>query len=196
MKKGLIVCLVFLLPGCAALSTGYHPVKWNGGYSDMHLQDNLFQVEYRGNAHIGMSDARNYALLRCAEVTLESDFNYFVIVDDNCHVKQQAYTTPLKANTTGNYNSYNNATLNLNDSGFGDYSGNVSGSSHGNYSSTTTYSGGQTHVYNKPQVLLNIACFKERPADIDVFVYDAEQIKCNMFTRYDISVERSHENNQ
>jgi hypothetical protein len=51
---------VFGLTSCA---TGYRPVGFGGGYSATQLDENLFQVSFRGNGYTCQEKASHFALL-------------------------------------------------------------------------------------------------------------------------------------
>ena len=96
MKKILTVLLCLGLAGCA---TGYHSKGFTGGYSNMKLQDNIFKVTFNGNAYSSMERARDFALLRSAEITIENGYKYFVVLETNGSLKITSYITPA-ANMT------------------------------------------------------------------------------------------------
>jgi hypothetical protein len=66
-----------LLTACA---TPYQPVGLEGGYSHTRVGVDMFNVVFRGNADTSWQTAENYTLYRCAELTLESGFDYFIVV--------------------------------------------------------------------------------------------------------------------
>jgi hypothetical protein len=68
---------VCLLAGCA---TAYQPDGVSGGYADQRLNDNTAQVSFRGNRFISPETLHSYLLRRCADVTLQNGYNYFVLV--------------------------------------------------------------------------------------------------------------------
>ena len=96
MKEILTVLLCLSLAGCA---TGYHGKGFTGGYSNMKLQDNIFKVTFNGNAYLSMEKARDFALLRSAEITIENGYKYFVVLETNSSMKIASYITPA-ANMT------------------------------------------------------------------------------------------------
>ncbi len=72
----------FTLVALAACSpTAYHRPDRTGGYSELQLGDNLFQVRFEANGFTPAARASDFALLRSAEVTLERGFNFFVITN-------------------------------------------------------------------------------------------------------------------
>jgi len=159
MRQAIALLVVtILVSGCA---TGYHRQGFTGGYTDMKLQDDIFKIGFRGNAYCGSNKAENLALLRCAEVTLNNGYKYFVIIEGKSGVETSLYTTPATAQTYGT--SYG-----------------------GVYQGTTTVSGGQTYTYHKPGASYTIKCFKEKPENTSTIVYDAEQIKNNIKARYNL----------
>jgi len=160
-----LIALILILSGCA---TGYKKQGLTGGYTDMKLQDDIYKVGFKGNGYCGVERAENLALLRCAEVALNNGYKYFIILDEKSLIQTSSVTTPATANTQGTVNSYG---------------------TQGSYSGTTTYSGGQTYTYNKPSTSNTIKCFQDKPDNISTFVYDADQIRTNIKTQYNIKDE-------
>lgn len=132
-----------------------------GGYSDMKIQDDVFNISFSGNTHTSTERAGAFTLLRCAEVTLKNGYNYFTILSGGTNIKQGAYTTPVRSHTTGSF--------------FGD-----------TYTGHTTYSGGQTFITEKPESNCIIQCFKEKPEDTNIMVLDAKQVRDNIKAKYKI----------
>jgi hypothetical protein len=66
-----------LLAGC---STAYQPNGVSGGYTDQVRSSNTAQVSFRGNGLTPPETVHSYILRRCAEVTLEDGYSYFVLV--------------------------------------------------------------------------------------------------------------------
>jgi len=165
MRLLLFFIITCVISGCA---TTYKPVGLTGGYSDTKLQDDVYQISFKGNAHTGSDKVKDFALLRAAELTLDNGYKYFIILEGSNTTKTGVYTTPVQANTTGNVNMYGNT---------------------GTYTGTTYYSGGQTYIYNKPIYSLMIKCLKEKPEESGIFVYDAIQIKENLSNTYKIKLD-------
>ena len=69
--------------------------QWRAGYEDTKLQDDLFNVAYHGNGATSEMRARNYFLYRCAEVTVQNGYDYFVV----------AYGASVSGEFVGGYNS-------------------------------------------------------------------------------------------
>jgi len=128
-----------MIMGCA---TKYQPHGFTGGYSETHLQENMFRVSFSGNEYSGRNRVADFTLLRSAELSLSNGYEYFVIIDEEKHTTTSSYTTPTTYNTTSNANVYGN-------------------SIHGN--STTTSYGGQTYHTSKPSASNTILCFKDKP---------------------------------
>ena len=70
---------VCLLCSCA---TAYQPDGVSGGYADRRLSDNTAQVSFRGNRFSTPETLHAYLLRRCADVTLQNGYNYFVVVSN------------------------------------------------------------------------------------------------------------------
>lgn len=163
MKKVIaVVLLCAFISGCA---TPYKKSGFMGGYSDTKIQDDIFKVKFKGNAFIGRDEVADFALLRCAELTLNNEYKYFIVLDEESYAKTGTFTTPVTSQTTGQVQAY--------------------GSS-GTYQGQTTYSGGQTYSMRKPRTSMMIKCFKEKPDDIQALIYDAEQVQANLKESYKI----------
>ncbi len=151
-----------LLAGCA---TTYQQNSFTGGYSEIQLGENIFQVSFRGNGYTSRERASDFSLLRSAEVALENGFRYFVIVESEKGSKVGAYTTSTTSYTTGSAH------------GSGNYA-------YG--SATTTTYGGQTYFISKPRATNTILCFKEKP-EINGLVFDAEFVAKSIRQKYGLN---------
>lgn len=155
MRKPIALLAVLVLSGCA---TAYKENGFMGGFSTTQLDENVFQISFRGNGHTSDERAADFALLRGAEVALERGYEYFVIVDSKSSTKVSAYTTP----TT----TYGTATAS------------------GNYAYGTTFTtGGQTNVVSRPTTSNTIACFREKP---EGFSYNARYVQKSLREKYKI----------
>lgn len=149
----------------AACATPYQSQSYMGGFSETQLAEDAFRVTFKGNAYTGADRAVDYTLLRSAELTLQHGYRYFVIVDSDAWTDVSTYTTPTQTHTTASvYGTGNYAT--------------------GSATSTTT--GGQTYVYNKPRTSNTIVCFREKPV-VGGIVYDAEFISRSIKAKHGIS---------
>ena len=92
----IVTPLVFLgLTGCYT--------TYGAATSDIQLDSNTVRVTARGNAYTSGDRVDIYLLYRCAEVTIEHGFDYFVIVDDasqavpyNLESSSSTYSTPYE----------------------------------------------------------------------------------------------------
>ncbi|MEE9572653.1 MAG: hypothetical protein V3W20_06395, partial [Candidatus Neomarinimicrobiota bacterium] len=66
-------------------STPYQPKGMLGGYTEVNILGNLYRVEFEGNQHSKPNKIQNYLMYRCAELTQEKGYNYFVIVSEERH---------------------------------------------------------------------------------------------------------------
>jgi hypothetical protein len=78
MRINLIVLsAACLLAGCA---TAYQPDGVSGGYSDQMRDGNVVQVSFRANGLTTPEALQSFVIRRCAEVTLQDGFHYFVLL--------------------------------------------------------------------------------------------------------------------
>jgi hypothetical protein len=75
----IVLSAACLIAGC---STAYQPDGVSGGYTDKVLAKNTVQVTFRGNRFTPPETVHSYLLRRCAELTLQDGFNYFVLVHE------------------------------------------------------------------------------------------------------------------
>jgi hypothetical protein len=120
--------LLLLLAGCA---TDYGPQGFTGGYSDFLTAPDEAVITFHGNGYTPAERVVEMAALRCAEVTLQHGYRYFVLMSVADHSGTTSFTTPGYAHTTG----YANASGNF-----------ATGSA------TTIVTPPQTHTFYKPGV--------------------------------------------
>ena len=169
MKRVFSCFLVILLSsGCA---TGYHRQGFAGGYDESQLKADIFRVTFKGNAFISPEKVQDYLLLRCAELTIDNGFSYFIILSESDGMDVSGYTMPTEVSSRSST------------SGRGDFSADIysyspsmatvegTGRYSGRTTTQTTITGGQTYYYSKPRSTVFIKCFKEKPSEFpDAFV--------------------------
>lgn len=142
LRKIISAGIVFLLlTGCTTNS--YHSLDGKIGYTDFKLSNDTYMVTFHGGRKASQSQVYEYALRRCAEVTKQNGYNYFLVVDSSSSVSKQKYTTPIEANTTSGYTAPNY--------GWGST----------NTNSTTTFTGGQTFESEKHSVSITFKMYKD-----------------------------------
>ena len=65
------------LTGCV---TSYQPLGTTGGYKDRQIDDQTLHVEFRGNGYTSRDTVHKYFMYRCAELTRQHGFKYFMVV--------------------------------------------------------------------------------------------------------------------
>jgi hypothetical protein len=70
----LAAIVVAMLSACAS---PYAPYGATGGYTDRQIDDNTFEVSFKGNGKTPEAMVWNYWIYRCAEVTSKNGFRYF-----------------------------------------------------------------------------------------------------------------------
>lgn len=76
-KLALALSALALLGGCA---TTYEPRSATGGYQERAVGPNRWYVEFFGNGKTTRDTVSAYWLYRCAELTSQKGFDYFVII--------------------------------------------------------------------------------------------------------------------
>lgn len=155
MKRSIfsLTLLTALLFGCA---TAYQPQGMTGGFTETQLAPDVWRVNFHGNGLTKGERAKDFAMLRSAELAMANGFTHFAFLSSKTGTEVSSYTTPVTSTTTGSATLHGNT---------------ISGSS------TTRYSGGDTIYISKPTVNNTVAMFKGNP-NINAMVYDAAFI-CN-----------------
>ncbi|HEX8300174.1 CC0125/CC1285 family lipoprotein [Sphingomonas sp.] len=100
-KRPRIAALALALAGSAALggcmtATPYQPATGYSanGYSDQQLEDDRFQVNFRGNSLTSRETVERYLLFRAAELTLQRGFDHFILVSKDTETRTTRYREP------------------------------------------------------------------------------------------------------
>ncbi len=157
MKKILLILSICLF--LVSCRTPYQSTGFTGGFSETQLSENMFKVNFRGSGFTSRERVNDFNLLRCAELTKQNDYNYFVIIGNSEHTNVSTSTMPTYTKTK--VSVYGNT---------------------GEARSTTT--GGQTITFRKPSNSNTIVCYKDKPEGIS---YNAGFIIKSIKKKYDIT---------
>jgi hypothetical protein len=164
IRLGFSVGALIVLAGCA---TTYQKDGFSGGFSEVQLGENVWQVSFEGNGYTRGQRAQDLALLRSADLTLLKGYTHFGLAESRASAAQSTYTTPTSSST------------------------NFSGSSYGNSftgrANTSTY-GGNTVFISKPSTVNTVVMFKGQPAAASS-VFDASFICNSMAAKYEVTCE-------
>ena len=86
-KACLVIAALVTTSGCALGPTGYHPLCWNGGYENVIVQSGIYRVGFYGNGSTHKSQAKDFALMRAAELTLNEGLPYFETIEQESAVQ-------------------------------------------------------------------------------------------------------------
>jgi hypothetical protein len=87
MNKWLIFGSGLFTLALVSCVTPYQPLNSNGGYSDMQLNKTTYKVFAQGNGFTTSQQVEAIAMRRCAELTLQNGYKYFIIADKNTKVE-------------------------------------------------------------------------------------------------------------
>jgi hypothetical protein len=165
MKKAICLSVLLLLGvGCAA--TSYQPHGYTGGYDETRLGEDMYRVSFNGNGYTGSNRAVDFSLLRCAELTLQSGYRYFVVLSNKSLTSTETYTSAESSQTTFQADSYGN---------------HISGTG------KTTTSGGETFQITKPGRSNTIRLYQEKPDGMGL-VYDAIFVRNSIAKKYRVKL--------
>lgn len=72
-----VVAATLVMAGCA---TPYQSEGLTGGYKDRQIDDQTLHVQFWGNGYSTQPTVHKYFLFRCAELTQQHGFKYFMVV--------------------------------------------------------------------------------------------------------------------
>lgn len=98
MRAAFVLIFGLTLAACA---TPYQPMGALGGYSDIQLNADTYQITVAGNGYTSSDRAQKIALLRAADLTLKAGYQRFVVLSGNVS-SQYAGNAPVVMNTFGN----------------------------------------------------------------------------------------------
>jgi hypothetical protein len=157
--------VVFAAMGMCALvacATPYQPESFSGGFSEIPLASDTYQISVSGNGYTSKSAVREMSLLRAAELARENGFTHFVVLDSADATKTNTFVTPGSSQT----NTYGSATA---------YSYGNSATAYGQSSSTTSFTPAQTQYVVKPGTDLVVRFVPAEFAD-EVRALSVEQV--------------------
>lgn len=107
----LAVAVATALAGCA---TAYQSTGVSGGFSEMQMAQDTYRIRFSGNGFTGADAVSEMAMLRAAELTLQSGYTHFIILGAGDSVETSYITQPGTTYTTltPNYGGGYNATSN------------------------------------------------------------------------------------
>lgn len=94
-----LVAVAAALGGCTT-ATPYQPYRAetaggvHGGYSDQRLAPDRYLVKFHGNELTSRDRVEGYLLYRAAELALQRDYDWFLMVDRHTEHDTQTYVEP------------------------------------------------------------------------------------------------------
>ena len=91
----------FIIAACAAAglaacatSTPYQPAEKGGyGFSEQRIEEAKYRITFRGNSSTSRETVENGLLFRAAELTLETGYDHFIVLDSDTEETKRYSTT-------------------------------------------------------------------------------------------------------
>src|SRR5579863_1607631 len=98
MSKAAFIGMLFLIScGCA---TPYQQHGFRGGYTEARIAQDTALVSFKGNGFTSKERVQLYLLYRCAEVTKQYGYDYFIITGGGTEARTSVVETPSTYNST------------------------------------------------------------------------------------------------
>ena len=78
-----LACLAALALASTSCQTPYGSKGLFGGFTETRLDANTYRVSFQGNGYTSKETVESYTLMRCAELTRESGFDWFLVLDSD-----------------------------------------------------------------------------------------------------------------
>jgi hypothetical protein len=160
LKNLLSICCIVSITSCA---TPYQPYGITGGYKETPLAPDVVRITVEGNGYTSRDRVQDYALLRAAEMALQSGYPYFVVINERNDTSTGSFTTAGSSYTSGSVYGAGNSAY---------------------YSGTTTYVPGQTLTFQFPETGLLVKFLKVKSKD--AMVFDAKFLTNTLKQKYKI----------
>jgi len=98
--KLLLLSSVILLFGCTPYqeNSGLAGFLGGGGFNETQLASDVYQVTFAGNKYTAEQRAKDFTLLRCAELTIEKGYRYFRIINSDFNLRYRTQSIPGSLN--------------------------------------------------------------------------------------------------
>ena len=162
-----IINLIFvglLLTACAATSYQQRGVG-EFGYEDIQLDNNVWEITFKGNEKTDVKRAEEIAMLRAANLSNDAGFEYFMVLKKEVSVKKESH--------------YNKPVIHT------DFQRPIfyAGTQPAPVTSASTYvTGGDYTVLKKPTVLLTIRGLNKKPEKS--MAYNSEKVINSLSSKY------------
>ncbi|MGN6316966.1 CC0125/CC1285 family lipoprotein [Trinickia sp.] len=80
MKRVVSICALAAITALAGCATPYQAVGLTGGYTGKQVDDQTYHVQFSGNGYTSKDMVHKYFMYRCAEVTQQHGYKYFMII--------------------------------------------------------------------------------------------------------------------
>lgn len=87
------------LAACTTTTTPYQPAAQGGGFgfSEQKIEEGRYRITFRGNSSTTREQVENSLLYRAAELTLQSGFDHFILLESDTEAKKSYSSTPSPA---------------------------------------------------------------------------------------------------
>ena len=160
LKNFFAICCTVSITSCA---TPYQPYGITGGYKETPLAPDVVRITVEGNGYTSRDRVQDYALLRAAEMALQSGFPYFVVINERNDTSTGSFTTAGSSYTSGSVYGVGNSAY---------------------YSGTTTYVPGQTYTFHFPETGILVKFLRKKTKD--AMVFDAKFLTATLKQKYKI----------
>jgi hypothetical protein len=160
LKHLLSLCSIIFITSCA---TPYQPYGITGGYKETPLAPDVVRISVEGNGYTSRDRVQDFALLRAAEIALQSGYPYFVVINERNDTSTGSFTTAGSSYTSGSVYGVGNSAY---------------------YSGTTTYVPGQTITFQFPETGILVKFMKKKSKD--ALVFDANFLSTTLRQKYKI----------
>mgnify|MGYP003656593993 FL=1 len=100
--RALLFSTIILASACTPYqqNSGLAGFIGGGGFNEIQLSSDVYRVTFQGNKYTAEQRAKDFTLLRCAELALENGYSYFRLVNSDFNLRYRTKSVPGSLNVS------------------------------------------------------------------------------------------------
>ena len=98
--KAILITTIIFASACTPYqqNSGLAGLLGGGGFNETQLSSDVYRVTFGGNKYTTEQRAKDFTLLRCAELALEKGYSYFRLINSDFNLRYRTQSVPGSLN--------------------------------------------------------------------------------------------------